>query len=102
MKALVRQHPLTPSGERNDEVYLGSAWHDWIKENGSPLTDENYGYALCEDVPEECADSALPSDFDITMGTRTEQDPMGDGTVEVRFWTAVFNRAKWESHAGIE
>lgn len=98
MKALVRQHPATPTGEQEDEVYLEPNWHKWIKEDGSPLTDENYGYAFCADLPDECADTAIPSDFVITSEVRTEPDPMGEGTVETRSWKAVFDRSRWESH----
>ena len=98
MKALIRQNPSTPTKPSEDEVFIQSAWMDWMGEDGSPLTDENYGYALCEDLPDECADTALPSDFVITEQTVTEPDPYGEGEVTTRYWIAVFDRSKWEAH----
>ena len=98
MKALIRQYPNTPTKESEDEVLIQSSWLDWMGDNGEPLTDENYGYALCEDVPDECADTAIPSDFVITEQTKTEPNPYGEGEVTTRYWIAVFDRSKWEAH----
>lgn len=102
MKALVRQYPNTPTKESQDEVLIQSNWLDWMEEDGSPLTDENYGYALCENVPEECADTAIPSDFDIEEHVDTIPDEMGDGTVTVRSWTAVFVKSRWDARQTVE
>ena len=98
MKALIRQYPATPTKPSEDEVLIQSAWLDWMGENGEPLTDENYGYAFCADLPDECADTAIPSDFVITSEVRTEPDLMGEGTVEIRSWKAAFDRSRWETH----
>ena len=102
MKALIRQYPNTPTKESQDEVLIQSAWLDWMGEDGSPLTDENYGYALCDDLPEECASTAIPSDFDITEQTKTVPDEMGEGTVTVKSWTAVFVKSRWDARQTVE
>lgn len=98
MKVLIRQYPITPTTSAQDEVFIQSAWLDWMGDNGEPLTDENYGYALCEDVPDECADTSIPSDFTITEMSRTEPDPYGEGEVTIHYWVATFDREAWESH----
>lgn len=94
MKALIKKYPINAKKEDENEVYLQGQWHDWIGQDGSPLTDENFGYALCENVP----DGAEPTmeNFDVVERTRTEPDPSAmseDGTPEVKtvkFWTATY------------
>lgn len=92
MKALIRKNPDTPTKPAQDEVYL-QPWLDWIdQETGRPLTDENYGYALCESVPDDHPGDIGPMDFQVTAHTRTETDPYGEEgqSVTVRYWTATY------------
>lgn len=85
MKALVRK----------DEVYLETAWHSWIdRQTGKPLTDENYGYALC-DVPSDVADDVIPEDFDIEVKGETVTDEFGE-TVTVKRYYGVFNAERYK------
>lgn len=86
MKALIRKAGYTPTKEEQDEVYC-QPWQDWIDGNGVPLTDENYGYALCEDCPEGV--ELTPDDFEITEHTKTVKDDMGED-IEVKYWTAKY------------
>lgn len=87
MKALVKRYPDNARTEAEAEVYLQDGWHDWIGENGEPLTDENYGYALCEDVPEGV--EVTPDDFEITEYVEEVEDENGD-KVERKHWTAKY------------
>lgn len=88
MKALIRKHGCTPSTEEEDEIFTESLWPKWISANGRPLTDENYGYALCDDYPENVADLSV-KDFMITSETYIEKDEHGDLRERTR-WTAVY------------
>lgn len=55
------------------EVFPESAWHKWIdSETGAPLTDENFGYAMCYEFPEGDVTTALEEDFTITETERIE------------------------------
>ena len=87
MKALVRKYPINTDKPEKDEVYIEAQWHDWIGEDGSPLTDENYGYALCEDCPEDV--ELTVDDFDVKEQTKTIEDEFGE-KVEVKYWTATY------------
>lgn len=89
MKALIRKNPDTPTKPAQDEVYL-QPWLDWINpETGAPLTDENYGYALCEDVPEGVELS--PEDFTVTEHTKVvPAEYPEDEPKTVKYWTAVY------------
>lgn len=87
MKALIRKHGFTPTRPDQDEVFIESQWPHWVQPNGSPLTDENYGYALCERCPE--ADDLTVEDFSVTEHSTTSTDDFGE-TVIVRSWTAVY------------
>ena len=87
MKALIRKHGFTPTTEAQDEVYIESQWLDWIQADGRPLTDENYGYALCENCPEGIELDV--DDFEVTEHTKTVKDDMGED-IEVKYWTAKY------------
>ena len=87
MKALVRKHGFTPTTKEQDEVFLESSWLSWIQADGRPLTDENMGYALCEDCPEDV--ELTPEDFEVTEHTKTVKDDMGED-VEVKYWIAEY------------
>ena len=87
MKALIRKHGFTPTTKEQDEVFLESSWLSWIQADGRPLTDENMGYALCEDCPEDV--ELTPEDFEVTEHTKTVKDDMGED-VEVKYWTAKY------------
>ena len=87
MKALIRKHGFTPTTKEQDEVFLESSWHSWIQADGRPLTDENLGYALCENCPEGV--ELTPEDFEVTEHTKTVKDDMGEDT-EVKYWTAKY------------
>lgn len=84
MKVLVRKMPFVK--KEQEEVYP-SPWLDWVDpETGAPLTDENYGYALCDVpagafAPTEDDPSGIPSvdRFEVTEEWVEEDDPYGDG-----------------------
>ena len=89
MKALIRKHGFTPTTKEQDEVFLESSWPSWIQADGRPLTDENLGYALCEDCPEGV--ELTPDDFEVTEHTKTVPSEYGDGEEQtVKFWTAKY------------
>ena len=90
MKALIRKHGSTPTTEAQDEVFKETSWPDWVKANGWPLTDENYGYALCEECPEDLADLDV-NDFTVISETWTETDENGEQHERTR-WRAVYAR----------
>ncbi len=88
MKALIRKHGCTPTTEAQDEIFPESSWPDWVKADGFPLTEENYGYALCEKCPENVSDLDV-KDFTVTPGTFMETDEFGEQH-ERRRWIAVY------------
>ena len=88
MKALIRKHGSTPTTEAQDEIFPESSWPDWVKANGFPLTEENYGYALCEECPED--DDLDVNDFAVRSETYTEIDEYGKQHERTR-WIAVYN-----------
>ena len=89
MKALIRKHGFTPTTKEQDEVFLESSWPSWIQADGRPLTDENLGYALCEDCPEDV--ELTPEDFEVTEHTKTVPSEYGDGEEQtVKYWTAKY------------
>ena len=88
MKALIRKHGFTPTRPDQDEVFLESQWPHWMTApDYGHLTDENYGYALCEDCPSET--DLTVEDFTVTEHSTTSTDDFGE-TVIVRSWTAVY------------
>ena len=89
MKALIRKYGSTPTTEAQDEIFPESLWPDRVDANGWPLTDENYGYALCEECPEDVADLDV-SDFTVISETYMEKDEHGEQRERTR-WTAVYN-----------
>ena len=88
MKALIRKHGFTPTTKEQDEVFLESSWPSWIQADGWPLTEENYGYALCEECPEDISDLDV-DDFTVTSETWIETDDLGEQHEQTR-WTAVY------------
>lgn len=89
MKALIRKHGYTPTTKEQDEVFLESSWPSWIQADGRPLTDENLGYALCENCPEGV--ELTPDDFEVTEHTKTVPSEYGDGEEQtVKYWTAKY------------
>ena len=88
MKALIRKHGSTPVTEAQDEIFLETSWPDWVKADGWPLTEENYGYALCEECPEDIEDLDV-NDFEVTSKTYMETDEYGKQHERTR-WTAVY------------
>ena len=95
MKALIRKHGFTPTTKEQDEVFLESSWPSWVQADGRPLTDENYGYALCENLPNDLVladDRELtPEDFEVTEHTKTvPSEYEGGEDVEVKYWTAKY------------
>ena len=89
MKALIRKHGCTPTTEAQDEIFPESSWPDWVKAGGFPLTEENYGYALCEECPENIEDLDV-GDFTVTSETWMEKDEDGEEHERTR-WRAVYN-----------
>ena len=88
MKVLIRKHGFTPTTEAQDEIFKETLWPDWIKADGRPLTEENYGYALCEECPEDIEDLNV-NDFIVTPETWIETDELGEQH-ERTGWTAVY------------
>lgn len=88
MKALIRKHGSTPTTKSQDEILPESLWPDWVKANGWPLTEENYGYALCEECPENLSDLDV-NDFTVTSETYIDIDEYGEQHERTR-WTAVY------------
>ena len=89
MKALVRKHGFTPTTKEQDEVFLESSWPSWIQADGRPLTDENLGYALCENCPEGV--ELTPEDFEVTEHTKTVPSEYEGGEEQtVKYWTAKY------------
>ena len=89
MKALIRKHGFTPTTKEQDEVFIESSWPSWIQADGRPLTDENLGYALCEDCPEGV--ELTPEDFEVTEHTKTVPSEYEGGEEQtVKYWTAKY------------
>ena len=87
MKALIRKHGSTPTKEAQDEIFKETSWPDWVDANGWPLTEENYGYALCEKCPED--DDLNVNDFGVRSETYIETDEHGRQHERTR-WFAVY------------
>ena len=88
MKALIRKHGSTPTKETQDEIFPELLWPDWVKADGFPLTEENYGYALCENCPENVSDLDV-NDFTVTADTYVVTDEFGEQHERTR-WIAVY------------
>ena len=87
MKALIRKHGNTPTKEAQDEIFPETSWPDWVDANCWPLTEENYGYALCEECPENIEDLDV-GDFVVTPDSFMETDEFGEQHERTR-WIAV-------------
>lgn len=89
-RALIRKTPYCL--EYQQEVYL-EPWLPWMDtDTGAPLTDENYGYALCNDIPDDVDIFMLTvDDFTVTEQHVDEPDPYGEGTISRRVLTATYN-----------
>ena len=87
MKVLIRKHGSTPTKEAQDEIFPETMWPDWVDANGWPLTDENYGYALCENCPED--DDLDVGDFEVRSETYVETDELGNQHERMR-WRAMY------------
>ena len=88
MKALIRKHGSTPTTRAQDEIFKETSWPDWVDANGWPLTEENYGYALCEECPENIKDLCV-EDFAVRSETYVETDEYGKQHERTR-WIAVY------------
>lgn len=88
VKTLIRKHGCTPTTEAQDEIFPELLWPDWVKADGFPLTEENYGYALCEECPDNLEDLSV-KDFMITSETYTEKDEHEKLHERTR-WRAVY------------
>ena len=89
MKALIKRYPTNAKKIEQNEVYIEPQWHDWIQPNGAPLTDENLGYALCENCPEGV--ELAPEDFEVTEHTKTVPSEYEGGEEQtVKYWTAKY------------
>lgn len=91
MKALIKKYPINARVESDSEVYLQIAWHDWIDEAGKPLTDENYGYALCNEAPDDVELSA--DDFRVEEHITEVTTETGE-KVKKKYWTAIYDGVK--------
>ena len=88
MKVLIRKHGSTPTTEAQDEIFTETSWPDWVKADGWPLTEENYGYALCEECPEDVENLDV-NDFIVTSETRIVTDELREQHERTR-WTDVY------------
>ena len=88
MKALIRKHGSTPTSKLQDEIFPESFWPDWVDANGWPLTEENYGYALCQECPDDLRDLDV-DDFTVTSESYSEMDENGKQHDRTR-WTAIY------------
>ena len=88
MKALIRKHGSTPTTEAQDEIFPESSWPDWVDANGWPLTDENYGYALCQECPDDVRDLDV-DDFTVRPDAYMETDEFGNQHERTR-WIAIY------------
>lgn len=92
MKALVKKCPINARYESENEVWEEARWTAMMKESGNlePYINEDYGYALCEDVPDDMEELTVDN-FEITEHTKTVPSEMGDGEAQtVRYWTAKY------------
>ena len=87
MKALIRKHGSTPTTVAQDEIFKETSWPDWVDANGWPLTEENYGYALCENCPED--NDLDVNDFTVSTDTYMETDKRGEQHERTQ-WRAVY------------
>ena len=88
MKALIRKHGSTPTSKLQDEIFPETSWPDWVKADGRPLTEENYGYALCEECPEDVEDLTV-DDFTVRSESYVETDEIGNQHERMR-WKAIY------------
>lgn len=88
MRALIRKHGCTLTTKEQDEIFPESSWPKWVNADGWPLTEENYGYALCEKCPENFSDLDA-DDFTVRSETYTETDEHGQQHERTR-WFAVY------------
>ena len=88
MKALIRKQGSTPTTKSQDEIFPESSWPDWVKADGWPLTEENYGYAVCKECPEDLADLDV-DDFTVRSEIYTDTDEFGNQHERTR-WIAVY------------
>ena len=89
MKALIRKHGFTSTTKEQDEVFLESSWPSWVQADGRPMTDENLGYALCENCPEGIERDV--DDFEVTEHTKTVPSEYEDGEEQtVKYWPAKY------------
>ena len=88
MKAVIRKHGNTPTKEAQNEIFPETSWPDWVDANGWPLTEENYGYALCEDCPENVSDLSV-DDFTVISETYMENNEHGEEHERTR-WKALY------------
>ena len=87
MKALIRKYGFTPTTEEQNEVFLSSNWPKWINSNGWPLTEENYGYAICEDCPN--LEKYDVEDFEIIENVITKYE--NNKKISVKSWRGYYN-----------
>ena len=88
MKALIKKYPINARYESENEVWEEPRWTPLMNgENLEPYINEDYGYALCEDCPDDV--ELTVDDFEVKEQTKTIEDDMGE-KVEVKFWTATY------------
>ena len=91
MKALVKKYPINARYESENEVWEEARWTPAMKDSGNlePYINEDYGYALCENVPNDV--ELTVDDFVVTEHTKTVPSEMEDGEAQtVRYWTAKY------------
>lgn len=95
MKVLIKKYPINTTKPELNEAYPEALWHDWIdKDTGAPLTDENYGYALCDNCPNDFMDIVGDTDptemFEVKCYTKFIKDELGGVDKTERYWLATW------------
>lgn len=88
MRALIRRYPFTPTKKEQDEIFIEKNWPYWVNnENYGHLTDENLGYALCENCP--ILEKYDIEDFEIIENVITKYE--NNKKIDIKTWTAYYN-----------
>lgn len=89
MRALIKKYPINAKKPEQNEVYIEPQWHDWIRKDGFPMTNEGElrSYALCQDCPEDV--ELTVDDFEVFEYTKEVDDDMGEKQT-VKYWIAKY------------
>ena len=89
MKALIKKYPINARYESENEVWEETRWTPMMNsENLEPYINEDYGYALCEDCPDDV--ELTVEMFDVTEHVKTVKDIDGEVVETKKYWTAEY------------